>query len=138
MYNSGFTYQVGRPSLILGLFCFMVGEIVHSSSGFQHGAIDVVQKCSGHLPLIVLMARALKKAFNLSIWEHASYILSLPHRAQMKDRVLCNAVAFILGRSVSSSAECVKYCTFHMERKGMNKVDLILNWMRHALISTFD
>ena len=117
----------------------MVGEIVLSSSGFQHGAIDAVQKCSGHLLVVVLMARALKKAFNLSIWEHASYILSLPHRAQMKDRVLCNAVAFILGRSVSGSAdECVKYRAFHMERKGMNKVDLILNWMRHALISTFD
>ncbi|XP_034701968.1 probable disease resistance protein At4g27220 [Vitis riparia] len=118
------------------LFCLNVGKIVHSS-GFQHRAIDVVQKCSGHLLAVALMARALKMVFDVSIWEHASYILSLPHRSQWKDRVLYNALAFILGRS-GSADKCVNYCAFYMEREGVDKVDLIQEWIRHALISTFD
>ncbi|KAL6328843.1 hypothetical protein AAG906_003860 [Vitis piasezkii] len=108
------------------LFCLNVGKIVHSS-GFLHRAIDVVQKCSGHLLAVALMARALKMVFDVSIWEHASYILSLPHRSQWKDTVLYNALAFILGRS-GSADKC----------EGVDKVDLIQEWIRHALISTFD
>ncbi|RVW44385.1 putative disease resistance protein [Vitis vinifera] len=119
------------------LFCRNVGNIVHSS-GFQHRATDVVQKCSGHLLAVVLMARALNMVFNVSTWEHASYLLSLPHRSQMEDRVLYNALAFIMGRCSGSAHECVKYCAFYMEREGANKLDLIQEWIRHALISTFD
>ncbi|CBI29652.3 unnamed protein product, partial [Vitis vinifera] len=119
------------------LFCRNVGNIVHSS-GFQHRATDVVQKCSGHLLAVVLMARALNMVFNVSTWEHASYLLSLPHRSQMEDRVLYNALAFIMGQCSGSAHECVKYCAFYMEREGANKLDLIQEWIRHELISTFD
>ncbi|XP_059596938.1 uncharacterized protein LOC132254741 [Vitis vinifera] len=41
------------------LFCVNVGEVVHSS-GIQRLAINVVEKCCGHLLLVVIMARALK------------------------------------------------------------------------------
>ena len=119
------------------LFCRNVGNIVHSS-GFQHRATDVVQKCCGHLLAVVLMARALNMVFNVSTWEHASYLLSLPHRSQLEDRVLYNALAFNMGRCSGSAHECVKYCAFYMEREGANKLDLIQEWIRHALISTFD
>ena len=117
------------------LFCLNAGQIVHS--GFQHRATDVVEKCYGHLLAVVLMARALKMVFNAEIWEHASYILSLPHGSHMKDKVLCSALAFVMER-LGSAAECVKYCAFYMRRERMNKVDLILEWIKRALIGTLD
>ena len=121
------------------LFCLNFGKNVHLSC-FQHKAIDVVEKCCGHLLAVVLMARALERVqFDFSVWEHACYMLSLQHnRSQMVDRVLCNTLAFILGRLSDSTHECLKYCAFFMERKEMDKVDLIQQWIKHALISKFD
>ena len=121
------------------LFCLNFGKNVHLSC-FQHKAIDVVEKCCGHLLAVVLMARALKRVrFDFSVWEHACYMLSLQHiRSQMVDRVLCNTLAFILGRCSDSAHECLKHCAFYMEREGRDKVGLIQEWIRHALIRKFD
>ncbi|RVW44387.1 hypothetical protein CK203_071016 [Vitis vinifera] len=107
------------------------------STKFIKNGSGSTDQCSGHLLAVALMARALKMVFDVSIWEHASYILSLSHRSQSKDTVLYNALAFILGRS-GSADKCVNYCAFYMEREGVDKVDLIQEWIRHALISTFD
>ena len=121
------------------LFCLNFGEIVHLSY-FQQKAIDVVEKCCGHLLSIVLMAKALKSVqFDFSVWEHACYMLSLQHnRSQMVDRVLCKTLAFIVGRCSDSAQECLKHSAFYMEREGRDKVDLIQEWIKHALIKKFD
>ena len=119
------------------LFCLNAGKIVHSK-GFQHTATDVVGKCYGHLLAVVLMARALKKVSGAIIWDSASCILGLSHRVdKMKDRVLCNALTFVLGH-LGSAKECVKYSAFHLGREGINKIHLIMEWIGLALVSTFD
>ena len=53
------------------LFSMNVGKNVHSS-GFRRRATDVVEKCSGHLLVVVLMARALKMVSDVIVWERAS------------------------------------------------------------------
>ena len=118
------------------LFSMNVGKNVHSS-GFRRRATDVVEKCSGHLLVVVLMARALKMVSDVIVWERASCILGLPHRAQMKDTVLCNTLAFILGH-LGSADKCVKYSAFNTQKEGTSRTDLILEWIRHALIKTVE
>ena len=55
----------------------------------------------------------------------------------MKDRVLCNTLAFILGH-LGSADKCVKYSAFHTQKEGTSRTDLILEWIRHALIKTVE
>eukprot|EP00261_Vitis_vinifera_P038101 XP_019079344.1 PREDICTED: disease resistance protein At4g27190 isoform X2 [Vitis vinifera] len=118
------------------LFCVNVGEVVHSS-GIQRLAINVVEKCCGHLLAVVIMARALKDVTDVLIWEYASYTLGLQHRSQTKDRVLFNALAFMWGRSGSTN-KYLQYCV-DMENWGqMDKVDLIEEWITSGLVGTFD
>ena len=52
------------------LFSMNVGKNVHSS-GFRRRATDVVEKRSGHLLVVVLMARALKMVSDVIVWERA-------------------------------------------------------------------
>ncbi|KAL6311910.1 hypothetical protein AAG906_025840 [Vitis piasezkii] len=118
------------------LFCVNVGEVVHSS-GIQRLAINVVEKCCGHLLAVVIMARALKDVNDVLIWEYASYTLGLQHRSQTKDRVLFNALAFMWGRSGSTN-KYLQYCV-DMEKWGqMEKVHLIEEWITSSLVGTFD
>eukprot|EP00261_Vitis_vinifera_P038150 XP_019079393.1 PREDICTED: disease resistance protein At4g27190 isoform X4 [Vitis vinifera] len=118
------------------LFCVNVGEVMHSS-GIQRLAINVVEKCCGHLLAVVIMARALKDVNDVLIWEYASYTLGLQHRSQTKDRVLFNALAFMWGRSGSTN-KYLQYCV-DMENWGqMEKVHLIEEWITSSLVGTFD
>ncbi|RVW44353.1 Disease resistance protein [Vitis vinifera] len=118
------------------LFCVNVGEVVHYS-GIQRLAINVVEKCCGHLLAVVIMARALKDVNDVLIWEYASYTLGLQHRSQTKDRVLFNALAFMWGRSGSTN-KYLQYCV-DMEKWGqMDKVHLIEEWITSGLVGTFD
>ncbi|KAL6329231.1 hypothetical protein AAG906_014841 [Vitis piasezkii] len=100
-------------------------------------AINVVEKCCGHLLAVVIMARALKDVNDVLIWEYASYTLGLQHRSQTKDRVLFNALAFMWGRSGSTN-KYLQYCV-DMEKRGqMEKVHLIEEWITSSLVGTFD
>ncbi|RVW44410.1 Disease resistance protein [Vitis vinifera] len=118
------------------LFCVNVGEVVHSS-GIQRLTINVVEKCYGHLLLVVIMARALKDVNDVLIWEYASYTLGLQHRSQTKDRVLFNALAFMWGRSGSTN----KYVQYFVDMENwgqMEEVHLIEEWRTSSLVGTFD
>ncbi|RVX05858.1 Disease resistance protein [Vitis vinifera] len=116
------------------LFCMNVGKVVRSSH-IQGVAIDVVERCCGHLLAIVLMGRALKEVNDVSIWKHASHALCVCPTSQMKDSILFNALAFIC-EQLGSKTNCVKHCALNMDKEGMDKVHLIQRWIKDGLIGT--
>ena len=118
------------------LFCMNVGEVVHSSH-IQDMAVDVVERCCGHLLAIVLMGRALKEVNDVSVWEQASHALCLSPTSQTKDSVLFNALAFICDQ-LGSRTNYVKHCVLNMDKKWMEKVHLIRRWIEDGLIGTVD
>ena len=118
------------------LFCRNVGEVVHSSS-IQQLAILVFRQCSGHFLATVLMARALKEVKDVRIWQHASRVIGFIPTLHTQDRILLNALAFVLGH-LGSANKCVKYCAFYLEMEGTNKVDLLERWMNEHLIETLN
>ncbi|KAJ9687644.1 hypothetical protein PVL29_016217 [Vitis rotundifolia] len=118
------------------LFCRNVGEVVHSSS-IQQLAIHVIRQCSGHFLALVLMARALKEVKDVRIWQHASRVIGFLPTSHVKDRILLNALAFVLGH-LASANKCVKYCASYLEMEGTNKFDLMKRWMKEGLIRTLD
>ena len=111
-----------------------VGKVVRSSH-IQGVAIDVVERCCGHLLAIVLMGRALKEVNDVSIWKHASHALCVCPTSQMKDSILFNALAFIC-EQLGSKTNCVKHCALNMDKEGMDKVHLIQRWIKDGLIGT--
>ena len=118
------------------LFCRNVDEVVHSSS-IQQLAILVFRQCSGHFLATVLMARALKEFKDVRIWQHASRVIGFLPTSHTQDKILLNALAFVLGH-LGSANKCVKYCAFYLEMEGTNKVDLLERWMNEHLIETLD
>ena len=121
------------------LFCRNVGEVMHSSS-IQPLAVDVLRQCSGHLLAIVLIERALKDAKDVSIWQHASRVIGfrLTTSHSTEDRILLNALAFVLGQVGSAANKCLKYCASYLEMEGTHRVDLLERWMKEDLIGTLD
>ena len=118
------------------LFYMNAGIVVHFSH-IQGVAIDVVERCCGHLLAIVLMGRALKRITNVSVWKQASRALCLSLTSQTKDSVLFNALAFICEK-LGSRTKYVKHCVQNMDKKGMEKVHLIQRWIEDGLIGTVD
>ncbi|RVW77559.1 putative disease resistance protein [Vitis vinifera] len=116
------------------LFCENAGEVM---SSIQQLAVHLLRQCSGHLLATVLMARALKDAKNVRIWQHASRVIGCLPTSHAEDRILFNALAFILGH-LGSANKCVKYCASHLEMEGTKKVDLLDSWMNEDLIETLD
>ena len=115
------------------LFCSIVGEAMGSWRIAKH----VFKRCYGHLLAIVLMARALRGVESVQIWKHASHALDLLPTSQTEDRILFNALEFIL-LLLGIADECVKYCAFYLDSEGTYSVDLIESWMKHKLIRTFE
>ena len=115
------------------LFCSIVGEAMGSWRIAKH----VFKRCSGHLLAIVLMARALRGVESVQIWKHASHALDWLPTSQTEDRILFNALAFILPL-LGIADECVKFCAFYLDSEGTYRVDLIESWMEHKFIRTFD
>ena len=115
------------------LFCSIVGKAMSSWSI----AKQVFKRCCGHLLVTELMARTLKGAKSGQIWKHASHALDLPLTSQTEDRILFNALAFILPL-LGIADECLRYCAFSLESGGTYKVDLIESWMKGNLIGTPD
>ncbi|RVW73881.1 Disease resistance protein [Vitis vinifera] len=116
------------------LFCKNVGEVMPS---IQQLAVHLLRQCSGHLLATVLMARALKDVKKVRIWQHASWVIGCLPTSHAEDRILFNALAFVLGH-LGSANKCVKYCAFHLEMEGTKKVDLLDSWMNEDLIETLD
>ncbi|RVW73877.1 Disease resistance protein RPS2 [Vitis vinifera] len=116
------------------LFCKNVGEVM---SSIQQLAVHLLRQCSGHLLATVLMARALKDVKDVCIWQHASRVIGCLPTSHAEDRILFNALAFVLGR-LGSANKCVKYCASHLEMEGTKKVDLLDSWMNEDLIETLD
>ena len=89
---------------------------------------------------IVLIARALKEVKDVSIWRHASRAIGfLPTTSQSTDdRILLNALAFVLGQLGSTTNKCLKYCASYLEMEGTHRVDLLERWMKEDLIGTLD
>ena len=109
---------------------------MHSST-IQKLAVHVLRQCSGHLRATVLMARALKGVKNVRIWQHALRVIGFqPTLLHVQDRIMINALIFILGHLGSAANECVKYCAFYLELEGTDKVDLLERWMKEDLIGT--
>ena len=121
------------------LFCRNVSEVVHSSS-IQPLAVDVLRQCSGHLLAIVLIGRALKDVKDVFIWHHASRVIGFRPTTSnsTEDRILLNALAFVMGQLGSAANKCLKYCASNLEMKGTHKVDLLERWMKEDLIQTLD
>ena len=94
------------------LFCRNVGKLVVHSSSIQPLAVHLLRQCCGHLLAIVLIARALKDVKDVSIWQHASRVIGFrPTTSQSTDdRILLNALAFVLGQLGSAANKCLKYC----------------------------
>ncbi|XP_034701810.1 probable disease resistance protein At4g27220 [Vitis riparia] len=113
-----------------------VGEVVHSST-IQKLAVLVLKQCSGHLLATVLMARALKEVKDVRIWQHASRVISFLPTSHTEDRILLNALSFVLGH-LGSANKYVKYCASYLEIEGTYKVDLLERWMNEDLIGTLD
>ena len=123
------------------LFCRNVGKLVVHSSSIQPLAVHLLRQCCGHLLAIVLIARALKDVKDVSIWRHASRAIDfLPTTSQStEDRILLNALAFVLGQLGSAANKCLKYCASNLEMmEGTHKVDLLERWMKKDLIGTLD
>ncbi|CBI37406.3 unnamed protein product, partial [Vitis vinifera] len=118
------------------LFSMNVGEVVHSST-IQKLAVHVLKQCSGHLLATVLMARALKEVKDVRIWQHASRVISFLPTSHTEDRILLNALSFVLGH-LGSANKYVKYCASYLEIEGTYKVDLLERWMNEDLIGTLD
>ena len=118
------------------LFHTNVGNVLHSSP-IRYQAVNVLKHCSGHLLVAVLMARALKGVENIRVWEHASHAFDLLATSETNDRILFNALAFILGR-LDSAKECIKSCESYLDSKGTEKIYLIEKWMKGGLIRTLD
>ena len=118
------------------LFCKNFGKAFHSSQ-IRRMAVDVVERCCGHLLAIVLMGRALKEVNDVSVWEQASHALCLPPTSETKDSILFNALAFIC-QQLGSRTNYVKHCALNMDKKGMEKVHLIQRWIEDGLIGTVD
>ncbi|XP_034702621.1 disease resistance protein At4g27190-like isoform X2 [Vitis riparia] len=116
------------------LFCKNVGEVM---SSIQQLAVHLLRQCSGHLLATVLMARALKDVKNVRIWQHASRVIGCLPTSHAEDRILFNALAFVL-EHLGSANKCVKYCASHLEMEGTYKVDLLDSWMKEDLIKTLD
>ena len=116
------------------LFCENVGEFM---SSIQQLAVHLLRQCSGHLLATVLMARALKDVKNVRIWQHASRVIGCLPTSHAEDRILFNALTFVLGH-LGSANKCVKYCASHLEMEGTKKVDLLDSWMNEDLIETLD
>ncbi|RVW77541.1 hypothetical protein CK203_050283 [Vitis vinifera] len=106
-------------------------------SSIQQLAVHLLRQCSGHLLATVLMARALKDVKNVRIWQHASRVIGCLPTSHAEDRILFNALAFVLGH-LGSANKCVKYCASHLEMEGTKKVDLLDSWMNEDLIETLD
>ncbi|RVW19231.1 hypothetical protein CK203_095855 [Vitis vinifera] len=66
-------------------------------SSIQQLAVHLLRQCSGHLLATVLMARALKDVKNVRIWQHASRVIGCLPTSHAEDRILFNALAFVLG-----------------------------------------
>ncbi|KAL6329137.1 hypothetical protein AAG906_007683 [Vitis piasezkii] len=66
-------------------------------SSIQQLAVHVLRQCSGHLLATVLMARALKEVKDVRIWQHASRVIGFLPTSHTEDRILFNALAFVLG-----------------------------------------
>ena len=64
----------------------------------------------------------------------------LPTTSQStEDRILLNALAFVLGKLGSAVNKCLKYCASNLEMmEGTHKVDLLERWMKKDLIGTLD
>ncbi|KAJ9687642.1 hypothetical protein PVL29_016215 [Vitis rotundifolia] len=118
------------------LFCRNVGEVVDSSN-IQQLAEHVLRQCSGHLLATVLLARALKEVKDVRIWKHASRVIGLLPTSHTEDRILFNALAFVL-QHLGSANRCVKYCASYLEMEGTKKVDLLDRWMKEDLTGTLD
>ncbi|KAL6329140.1 hypothetical protein AAG906_007686 [Vitis piasezkii] len=116
------------------LFCKNVGEVM---SSIQQLAVHLLRQCSGHLLATVLMARALKDVKNVRIWQHASRVIGCLPTSHAEDRILFNALSFVL-EHLGSANKCVKYCASHLEMEGTYKVDLLDSWMKEDLIETLD
>ncbi|KAJ9687647.1 hypothetical protein PVL29_016220 [Vitis rotundifolia] len=130
--------EIGRNYHLLSweLFCRNVGEVMHSSS-IQELAVHVLRQCSGHLLATVLMARALKEVKDVRIWQHASRVIGFLPTSHTEDRILFNALAFVL-EHLDSANKCVKYCASYLEMEGTDKVDLLDRWMKEGLIGTLE
>ncbi|XP_034702007.1 disease resistance protein RPS2-like [Vitis riparia] len=116
------------------LFCKNVGEVM---SSIQQLAVHLLRQCSGHLLATVLMARALKDVKNVRIWQHASRVIGCLPTSHAEDRILFNALAFVL-EHLGSANKCVKYCASHLEMEGTYRVDLLDSWMKEDLIKTLN
>ncbi|RVW64184.1 hypothetical protein CK203_046313 [Vitis vinifera] len=75
------------------LFCENAGEVM---SSIQQLAVHLLRQCSGHLLATVLTARALKDVKNVRIWQHASRVIGCLPTSHAEDRILFNALAFVL------------------------------------------
>ena len=130
--------QIRRKNHLLSweLFCRNVGEVVNSSS-IQKLAIHVFRQCSGHFLATVLIARALKEVKDVLIWQHASRVIGFLPTSHTEDRILLNALSFVLGH-LGSANKYVKYCASYLEIEGTYKVDLLERWMNEDLIGTLD
>ena len=96
------------------LFCENAGEVM---SSIQQLAVHLLRQCSGHLLATVLLARALKDVKNVRIWLHASRVIGCLPTSHAEDRILFNALAFVL-EHLGSTNKCVKYCASHLEMEG--------------------
>ena len=83
------------------------------------------------------MARALKDIKDVRIWQHASRVIGFLPTSHTQDRILVNALAFVLGH-LGSANKCIKYCASYLEMEGIDKVDLLERWMNEDLIRTLD
>ncbi|XP_028762849.1 disease resistance protein RPS2-like isoform X2 [Neltuma alba] len=82
-------------------FCKNVGnEFLHSSTAIQRIAVQIVEKCGGHLLAIVLTAKSLKGVKDVQIWE-----LALKNLCYHDREPIVNAFFNIIWANVTSERE---------------------------------
>ncbi|KAI9124876.1 hypothetical protein K1719_004203 [Acacia pycnantha] len=73
------------------LFCKIVGsELLHSSIAIQEIALQIVEKCGGHLLAIILIAQSLKHVTDAQTWELA--LKKLRYREAIVNAFLFNII----------------------------------------------
>ncbi|KAI9107348.1 hypothetical protein K1719_021736 [Acacia pycnantha] len=120
------------------LFCNIVGsEILHSSSAIHEIAVQIVEKCGGHLLATILMAQSLKHVNDVRVWETALEKLSYRDR-----EAIVNAFFNIIKADVISGREKIRLIrclmVFKFQDVIMSYDQLLALWVSEQLVDTED
>ncbi|KAI8027914.1 Disease resistance protein [Camellia lanceoleosa] len=119
------------------LFCRNVApSLVHSSSVIQQMAAQLVKECHGHLPAIVLLARALKGVTDIGVWELALNQL-VSHSSHQQEngmsQVMFHVLKFVWDQKDIITKRCIKICT---DCQRWRADSLVSSWIEYGLVET--